>query len=117
MLAAIHSFSAHHHHHCMFGMRSMTLCSEVQFHPIAASPPEQIHAIAEQSITEQVYRHYRALAISCEAGRSGWVACSTYHLHHSTGHQLRASLQLQAKNTIVVLPTGTGAGIGMHFIS
>ena len=85
------------------------------------SQPEQIHAIAEQSIAEQVDGHCHALTISCEAGRSGWAACSTYHccshLHHSTGHQLRASLQLQAKNTIVNLLTGAGAGIGMHFIS
>jgi ERCC4-related helicase len=38
------------------------------------------------------------------------------------GYQQRASLQAQAKNTIIVLPTGAGktlaaAGISMHFIS
>ena len=64
---------------------------------------------------EQVDQHCNVLTCSCESGWSGLAICSTNHrcshLHRSAGHQQRASLHIQIKDTIVVLFTGAGTGV------
>ena len=52
---------------------------------------------------------------------SGPAACSTNHrcshLHRSADHQQRASLQVQIKDTIVVLFNGAGTGVeSLHIL-